>query len=71
MTEQNRGTREDEQGQGVTQSPGQPMLDDIADIGTARGDAGDRRDMIRLERMLHSEQEAKTQNSKHPRYVLM
>ncbi len=47
------------------------MLDDIADIGTAGGDAGDRRDVIRLKRVLHSEQEAEPQNSKHPRYELM
>lgn len=71
MTEQDRGACEDEKGQGVAQTPGQPVPDDVADIGTARGDAGDRCDMIGLERVLHSEQEAKTQNSKHPRYILI
>ena len=41
------------------------MLDDVADMGAARGDAGHRRDMIGLERMLHAEQKSQPQNSEH------
>ena len=41
------------------------MLDDVADMGAARGDAGDRRDMIGLERVLHAQQKTEPQNSEH------
>jgi hypothetical protein len=41
------------------------VFDDIPDIGPAGRDAGHRRDVIGLKRMLHSEQKAKPQNSEH------
>ena len=55
-TEQNRGAGKHEQGQGMAEAPGQAMPDDIADMAAARGDAGHRRDMIGLERVLHAQQ---------------
>ena len=63
--EQDGGTRERKQGQRVAEPPGQSMFDDVADMGAARGDAGDGRDMIGLERVLHAEQKTKPQNSEH------
>src|SRR5262245_7505503 len=63
--EQDRDAGKDEQGQRVAEPPGQPMLDDVAHAATARGDAGDGRDMIGLKRMLHAQQEPETQNSQH------
>ena len=63
--EQDGGTRERKQGQRVAEPPGQSMLDDVADMGAARGDAGDGRDMIGLERVLYAEQKTKPQNSEH------
>jgi hypothetical protein len=65
VAEHQRSTSEHEQRQGVAEPPGQAMLDDIADMGAARGDAGDRRDMIGLERVLHAQQKPEPQNSKH------
>src|SRR5207244_13167356 len=65
--EQNRSPREDEQRQRVADTPGQPVLDDIADMGAARGDAGHRGDMIGFERMLHAQKKPETQNSEHMR----
>src|SRR5712671_7729561 len=63
--EQNGSTGEYEQGQRVTKPPGQPVLDDIADVGAARGNAGHRGDVIGLERMLHAQKKPETQNSEH------
>ena len=54
--EQDRSTCKCKQGQGMAEAPGQAVLDDIADIAAARGDARYRRDMVGLERMLHPEQ---------------
>ncbi len=34
------------------------MFDDVGDLGPARGDAGDRRDMVGLERVLHAQQKS-------------
>ena len=65
VTEHNRGACEHEQGQGMAEAPGQAVLDDIADMAAARGDAGHRGDMIGLERVLHSQQKPKPQNSEH------
>ena len=58
--EQNSNARKDKQCDGVTQPPGQPMFDNVTDIRAPRRDTGHRRDMVRLERVLHSEQETKT-----------
>ena len=41
------------------------MFDHIGDIGPARGDAGDRRDVVDLEGMLHTQQKSESRNSKH------
>ena len=49
----------------MAKAPGQPVLDDVTDVAAARGNAGDRRDMIGLERMLHAQQETETQNCEH------
>jgi hypothetical protein len=32
------------------------VADDVADVAAARGDAGHRRDMVGLQRVLHAEQ---------------
>ena len=65
MTEQDRGASEGEQGQGVSEPPGQAVLDDVADLAAARGNARHRRDMVGLERMLHSQKKAQSQNPEH------
>lgn len=39
--------RKDKQRDGVTQPPGQPMLDNVTDVRAPRRDAGHRRDMVR------------------------
>ena len=62
---QDRGAGEDEQRQRMAETPGQPVLDDVADVGPAGGNARHRRDVIGLQRMLHSEQKAEPQNSEH------
>jgi hypothetical protein len=41
------------------------VLDDIADVAAARGDAGHRSDVIGLERMLQAQKKPETQNSEH------
>ena len=56
--EQDRCTGKGEQRQRMAKPPGETMLDDIADMAAARGDAGDGGDVIGLERMLHAEQKA-------------
>ena len=55
----------DKQRQRMAQSPGQPMLDDVADLAAARRDRGDGGDVIGLQRMLHAEQKTETQNTEH------
>ncbi len=65
MAENNGSAGEDEQRQRMTKPPCQPVFDNVADIGPAGRNAGNRRDVIGLERMLHSKQEAKPQNSEH------
>jgi hypothetical protein len=49
----------------MAEPPGQSVLDDVADVSTARGDAGHRGDMIGLERVLHPKQKPQSQNSEH------
>src|SRR6185369_5463772 len=53
----------------MAEAPGQPVLDDVTDAAAAGGDAGDRRDVIGLERMLHAQQKPKPQNCKHTRPI--
>ena len=65
VAEQDRSTSEDQQRQRMTKSPGQAMLDDVADLGAACGDRGDRRDVIGLQCVLHAQQEAQTENCEH------
>ena len=48
MAEQNCRAGEHEQGDGVTEPPGQPMLDDVTDARSPGRDAGHRRDVIGL-----------------------
>jgi hypothetical protein len=45
--------------------PGQAVLDDVGNIAPPRGDTGDRRDMIDLQRVLHAQEKPKPENSKH------
>src|SRR6478752_1986550 len=49
----------------MAEPPGQAVLDDVSDVGAARGDAGDRGDMIGLKRVLHAQQKTQAQNSEH------
>lgn len=56
---------EGEQGQGVADPPGQAMLDDVGDIASPHGDAGDRGHVIGLERVLQSQEKPEPQNSEH------
>jgi len=67
VTQKNGCPGEDEQGERMSEPPGEAVLDDIADFGSPGGDAGDRSDMISLERMLHAEQEPQPQNPEHQR----
>jgi hypothetical protein len=60
-----RGAGKGEQCQRMANSPGQTVFDNIDDIGPARGDAGDRRDVVDLKRVLHTQQKSEPQNSKH------
>ena len=55
VAEQNRRTREHEQRQRMAETPCQAVLDDVADVGPARGNARHRRDVIGLQRMLHTQ----------------
>ena len=41
------------------------MLDDVPNLGAARGNTGHRGDMIGLERVLHAQQKPQPQNSEH------
>ena len=66
MAKQDGGAGEDGQRQRMADAPGQPVLDDIGDMGAPGGDAGYGGDMIGLQRMLHAEQETKSKNSEHP-----
>ena len=65
VAEQDRRTGKGEQRQRMAEPPGQPMLDDIADLAAPRRDRGDGGDMVGLQRMLHAQQEAETQNCEH------
>jgi hypothetical protein len=65
VAEQDGGAGKDEQCQRMAEPPGQPVLDDIGHMATARGDAGDGGDMIGLESMLHAQQKPQPQNSEH------
>lgn len=58
--EKNRSAREDKQGDGVAEAPGQAVPHNIANARTPRSDAGHCCDMIGLERMLHPEQKTET-----------
>ncbi len=66
MTQNYCRSGKQEQREGVPKPPGQAMLDDVADIAAAGGDAGHRRDVVGFQRMLHAEQKAESQNSEHP-----
>lgn len=57
VADQERRSGEHEQRHRMTQSPSQPVLDDVGNTGPPRRDAGNSRDMIGLKRMLHSEKE--------------
>jgi hypothetical protein len=61
----NCGARKYKQRDGVTKPPGQAVLDDVTNVRASRGNAGHRRDMVGLERVLHSKKKAETQNSEH------
>jgi len=63
--EQNGGAGKGEQRQRMTEPSGQPVLDDIAHMAAARGDAGYGGDMIGFERMLHAQQKPQPQNTEH------
>src|SRR5258708_30123580 len=63
--EQDYSAGKGEQCQGMAEPPGQAVLDDVADVSAARGDAGHRGDMIGLERVLHTQQKPQSQNSEH------
>ena len=65
MADDDRGTREDKERQRMAKPPCQAVFDDIPDIGSACRNAGNRRDVIGFERMLHSQQKAQPQNSEH------
>lgn len=54
VTEKDRSPGENKQCNRVTQTPRQPVLDDIADARSTGGNAGHCRDVIGLQRMLHS-----------------
>ena len=60
-TEHDRGSGKDEQGERVTEPPGQAVLDDVADFAAARGSARYRRDMVGFERVLQSEHKPQPQ----------
>ena len=44
------------------------MPDDLADFAAARGNAGDGRYMISLQRVLHSDEKSQGQNREHSRH---
>ncbi|OIQ67536.1 hypothetical protein GALL_508860 [mine drainage metagenome] len=65
MAKSKREAGEGQQRQRMANPPRQAMFDDIGHIGAARGDAGDGRDVVGLERVLHAQQKSETQNCKH------
>src|SRR5436190_19030652 len=65
LAEQYRGPGNGEQCQRMAEPPGQAVLDDVADMRAARGDAGDRRDVIGLKRVLHAQQKPQRRNCEH------
>src|SRR3954452_21115191 len=65
VAEQDRGAGEHQQRQRMTESPGQAVLDDVANVAAAGGKARHRRDVIGFQRMLHAEQKAEPQNYEH------
>ncbi len=65
LAEHDRGAGEDEQRQRMAEAPGQAVLDDIGDLAAARGNAGDRRDMVGFQRVLHAQQKTQSQNAEH------
>ena len=65
MAERQRSAGKYEQRQRMAEPPGQAMLDDVGDIVTARGDRGNRRHMIGLQRVLHAQQKTQSQYCKH------
>ena len=71
VAEQDRSTRKRKQRQRMPEPPGQPVLDDVADVAAPRRDRGDGGDMIGLQRMLHAQQEAKTQDCEHASPALL
>ena len=65
VPEQDRRTGKGKQRQRVPEPPGQPVLDDVSDLAASRCDRGHRGDVVGLQRMLHAQQEAKTQDCEH------
>ena len=65
LTQHDRGPGEDEQRQRMAEPPGQAVLDDIGDLAAARGNAGDRRDVVGFQRVLHAQQKTQSQNAEH------
>lgn len=65
MSQDNRGTRKQRERNRVAKSPRQSVPNNVSDIGSAGGDAGDGCNMIGFQRMLHSQHKTESQNSKH------
>src|ERR1700747_1259527 len=65
MPEYDRRPRKHKQRHGVAEAPGQAVLDDVGNLAAAGGNARDRRNVIGLQRILHAEDEAQSQNCKH------
>jgi hypothetical protein len=61
-TEHDRNACERKERQRMPESPGEAVLKGISDSGLARGNARDRRNMICLERVLHSREETQSQD---------
>jgi hypothetical protein len=59
VTKQDRSSCKGKQRQRAAEPPGQTVLDDVEHLAAARGDRGNRRDMIGLQRMLYAEQKPK------------
>ena len=58
VAEKDRSAGENEQCDGVAQSPGQPVLDDVSDARSPGRNAGHCCDVIGLEGVLHSDKKA-------------
>lgn len=58
VTKKDRCAGENEQCDGVTQPPGQPVLDDVSDAGSPGRNAGHCCNVIGLKGVLHSDKKA-------------